>query len=61
MINELGKAQNIVVADENLASWENTSGFNLLDEFYKDPKKWAFLFQTQVLLTFGKFEFIILT
>ena len=51
MINELGKAQNIVVADEKLASWENTSGFNLLDEFYKDPKKWAFLFQTQVLLT----------
>ena len=45
------KCKNMAVADEPMDLWEKTAGINLLEEFYKEPKKWAFLFQTKILLT----------
>ena len=41
--------RNMVIADEPIEKWE--SGPNLLKMQYINPKKWSFLFQTQVLIT----------
>lgn len=31
--------------------WQNISGHNLLDKFYKDPKRWSYTFQTYAFTT----------
>ena len=43
----------MAVRDEPMDKWEDIGGRNLLKMYYEDPKKWAFVFQTQVLLTLG--------
>mmetsp|Transcript_87836 Transcript_87836/g.175719 ORF Transcript_87836/g.175719 Transcript_87836/m.175719 type:complete len:280 (-) Transcript_87836:284-1123(-) len=42
------------VVEEPVAKWQNVaddSGCNLLDKFYRDPKRWAFTFQTFAFLS----------
>ena len=43
--------RDMAVRDEPMDKWENIGGQNLLKMYYDEPKKWAFVFQTQVLLT----------
>ena len=41
----------ITVLCEPIDKWQNCSGHNILDLFYKDPCKYSFLFQSYVQLT----------
>ena len=43
----------MVTRDEPMKKWENFHEENLLQLFYDDPARWAFVFQTQVLITLG--------
>ena len=51
VLNKIKGYRDMAVRDEPMDKWENTGGQNLLKMYYDDPKKWAFIFQTQVLLT----------
>lgn len=42
---------NLKVIPEPVDLWRNLNGHNLLDLMYKDPKRWAFAFQSYVQLT----------
>ena len=53
VLNKIKGYQDMAVRDEPMDKWENIGGQNLLKMYYDDPKKWAFVFQTQVLLTLG--------
>lgn len=41
----------ITVLCEPIDKWQNCSGHNILDLFYKEPCKYSFLFQSHVQLT----------
>jgi hypothetical protein len=51
MINDIGKCNEIQVVQEPVEQWRNVNGENLLERFYRDPKRYAFTFQQYVLLT----------
>ena len=51
ILKKLKHHKSLTVGDEPMEIWENCNGENLLKMYYDDPKKWAFLFQTKVLLT----------
>jgi hypothetical protein len=51
MISDIGKCNEIQVVQEPVEQWQNVKGENLLAQFYKDPKRYAFTFQQYVLLT----------
>ncbi len=31
--------------------WQNVAGHNLLEQFYKDPKRWAYTFQSYAFVS----------
>ena len=37
--------------EEPIYQWQNVGGHNLLDYFYKNPKRWGFSFELYVMLT----------
>ena len=42
----------INVIPEPVAEWQKVSQkYNLLDEYYKDPNRWAFTFQINAILS----------
>ena len=45
--------RNMATRDEPMEKWENYNGGNLLKLFYDNPARWAYVFQTQVLITLG--------
>lgn len=42
---------NASVIPEPLDLWHNLNGFNILEAYYQDPKKWIFPFQMYAMLT----------
>lgn len=43
---------NLQVVPEPCDKWQTVAGkFNLLDQFYRDPKRWAYTFQTYAFIT----------
>ena len=42
---------NVKFIDESVLDWINTEGYNLLDLYYNDPKKYGELFQFNVFIT----------
>lgn len=36
---------------EPVADWQNISKFNLLDQYYKDPHRWAYTFQINAVVS----------
>lgn len=52
LLNDLHKAlPEAQILPEPIDLWQNISGSNLLSNFYKDPKRWAFTFELQSMLT----------
>ena len=50
-IKELSKiisSEILEIIDEPVEEWQNINGFNILQEFYRDPEKYAYAFQTLV-------------
>lgn len=45
------KEQNVCILSEPVEQWQNCHGENLLELFYKDPKRWAFSLQSYIQLT----------
>jgi len=43
--------EDVAVMEEPVVQWRNLHGHNLLDMMYKDPARWAHLFQSYVQLT----------
>ncbi|MCL4361452.1 deoxynucleoside kinase [Candidatus Dependentiae bacterium] len=41
----------IEIIYEPCHKWQNIAGHNLLDQFYKDPKRWSYTFQTYAFAT----------
>lgn len=50
-LNHFKNYDNAVVLQEPVELWRDVAGINLLDLMYKDPKRYAFLFQSYVQLT----------
>lgn len=57
-LNMLKTNYSVACVDEPVSKWQNVSseggkvvGGNLLDRFYKDPKRWAYTFQTYAFLS----------
>ena len=51
VLRRLIRCKNMTTGDEPMEEWENSSGENLLQMYYDDPKQWAFVFQTKVMAT----------
>ena len=45
------KTINVKFIDESVLDWINTKGYNLLDLYYNNPKKYGELFQFNVFIT----------
>ena len=43
--------KDIELVEEPVNQWQNLGGMNLLDSFYKDPKRWGFSFEFFSMLT----------
>ena len=43
--------KDIEFVEEPVNQWQNLGGMNLLDSFYKDPKRWGFSFEFYSMLT----------
>ena len=41
----------VKVIPEPVADWQNISKFNLLDQYYQEPHRWAYTFQTNAILS----------
>ncbi|XP_033217886.1 deoxynucleoside kinase-like [Belonocnema kinseyi] len=50
-LNNFKVYKNTTVIQEPVQLWRNVAGTNLLDLFYKDPGRYAYLFQSYVQLT----------
>lgn len=46
--------ENVSFLPEPVESWQDVNGHNLLQELYKDSKRWAYSFQTYAFLTHTK-------
>lgn len=57
LLKFLAEFDNIEVIYEPLDQWSDLNGSNLLQLMYSQPKKWAFSFQSYVLLTYLKIHF----
>ena len=53
ILKKMSGYREMVTRDEPMKKWENFYEENLLQLFYDDPARWAFVFQTQVLITLG--------
>lgn len=53
LLNYFNKTQttSMSILSEPVELWRNCRGVNLLENFYKDPYRWAMPFQTYVILT----------
>jgi len=47
----IGNALDAQLVYEPVEKWQNVSGINLLDHFYKDTQRWAYTFQTYAFIT----------
>lgn len=54
LLNYLSTIPEVEIHSEPLQSWQNLDGINLLDLYYKDINKYAFPFQSYVLLTLAQ-------
>lgn len=50
------KGFNVVLYTEPVEKWKRVGGINLLEVYYKNTKKWAFVFQINALLNFADIE-----
>ncbi|XP_035719841.1 deoxynucleoside kinase-like isoform X1 [Vespa mandarinia] len=50
-LNHFKSYDNTVVLQEPVELWRDVAGVNLLELMYKDPKRYAFIFQSNVQLT----------
>lgn len=50
-LHMLGSHLNAQLVPEPCEQWQNVGGGNLLDNFYKDTKRWAYTFQTYAFIT----------
>jgi deoxyadenosine/deoxycytidine kinase len=50
-LNMLKQYLNIQIMLEPHEQWQNVGGYNLLDLFYKDPKRWAYSFQSYAFIS----------
>ncbi|XP_046818796.1 deoxynucleoside kinase-like isoform X2 [Vespa crabro] len=50
-LNHFKSYENTVVLQEPVELWRDVAGVNLLELMYKDPKRYAFIFQSNVQLT----------
>lgn len=41
----------IKIMPEPVADWQNISKFNLLDQYYKEPHRWAYTFQINAVVS----------
>ena len=41
----------VEIIKEPVDEWQNIRGHNLLDCYYKDPKRWSFTFQTYAMIS----------
>lgn len=51
LLKYFSEKEDVSVMEEPVAKWRNLHGHNLLDKMYKDPSRWAHLFQSYVQLT----------
>lgn len=51
LLNQLSKLKYVETFEEPIAKWQNLNGRNLLDDFYRDPTKNSFPFQSYVTIT----------
>ncbi|CAL4064807.1 unnamed protein product, partial [Meganyctiphanes norvegica] len=51
LLKHFEKYEDVEVLQEPVEKWRNVRGNNLLDLMYKDPCRWAHLFQTYVQMT----------
>lgn len=51
LLKILQKHLNVICVQEPCDEWQNVDGYNLLDAFYKDPKRWACTFQLYAFIT----------
>lgn len=54
LLNYLSTIPEVEIHSEPLQSWQNLEGINLLNLYYKDSNKYAFPFQSYVLLTLAQ-------
>ena len=47
----IGNALDAQLVYEPVEKWQNVSGINLLDHFYKDTQRWAYTFQSYAFIT----------
>lgn len=52
----LAKGYNVLLYTEPVAKWKNVAGYNLLDLYYRDKKRWAFTFQVNALMNVAEIE-----
>lgn len=50
-IRKLSESINAEIVFEPVERWQDINGHNILNEFYKDMKRWAYSFQSYVFLT----------
>lgn len=51
LLNLLAKRRGVVVAPEPVSDWQHVGNYNILQEYYRDPHRWAYSFQNYALLT----------
>lgn len=51
LLNQIQNRDRVCILDEPVHKWTNLNGHNLLENFYKDPEKWAFPFDVYVMMT----------
>lgn len=55
LLNLLSKhLPNLVIAPEPVEDWQHINRFNLLQQYYDDPHRWAYTFQNYAILTRSK-------
>ncbi|CAF1140135.1 unnamed protein product [Adineta steineri] len=54
MLSRLGQSPSYDIIHEPLEKWKNCYGENLLAQFYKEPSRWAFLFEINALRTLAE-------
>lgn len=54
LLNFLKQKSIVEVHEEPLEKWQNVNGKNLFEQFYNEPKKYSYAFQSYVLLTLAQ-------
>lgn len=53
-LNNFSNNNNVLTVYEPIKEWKNVGDVDLMTSFYEDPKKWAFTFQSHIMLTMMK-------